>query len=189
MIKDPAPATQMSIPGMLRQPWHTIGNRTSRRRIPHLAILKALQDPALGTANIVETYRLQVLPIKTRCIHLLGHKTPARIIETLLGYEVKASYKRIHCPDRVTARYVKLFTELGCRAIRLPYDPTVTAALIPGFEHAVEEIVSGVRDLFPRNRRLQLHVLRRVHRHLRTQLEAAHKNFLAERTRDIDIEE
>jgi hypothetical protein len=188
MTKNPTPATQISIPGMLKQPLHAAGDRTSERRIPHLAILKALQDPALGTANIVETYRLQVLPIKTRCIHLLGHKTPARIIETLLGCEVKASYKRIHCPDRVTARYVKLFAELGCRTIRLPYDPTVTAALIPGFEQAVGKIVNGVRDLFPRDRQLQLHVLRRVYRHLRAQLEAAHKSFLAERTRDIDTE-
>jgi len=188
MIKNPACATPVSIPGASGQSRSPAKNQTGRRRIPHLAILKALQDPALGIASIVETYRLQVLPAKTRGIHLLGRKMPARIVETLLGYEVKASYKRIHCPDTATARYVKLFTELGCRAIRLPYDPTVTAALIPGFEQAVDKIVNGVRDLFPRDRQLQLYVLRRLYRHLRAQLEAAHKSFIAERTHDTEIE-
>lgn len=186
MIKNHPPATQVSPPRALGR--SSVKNQTGGRRIPHLAILKALQDPALGIANIVEVYRLQVLPVKTRGIHLLGHKTPARIIETLLGYEVKASYKRILCPDTVTARYVKLFTELGCRTIRLPYDPTVTATLIPGFEQAVDKIENGVRDLFPRNRHLQLYVLCRVYRHLRAQLEAAHKSFIAERAHNTEME-
>jgi hypothetical protein len=108
-----------------------------------------------------------VLPIKTRSIHLLGRKTPAQIIETLLGYEVKAAYKRIQCPDKVTARYLKLFTELGCRTIRLPYDPTVTANLIPQFEQAVAKISSGVHDIYPKDRRLQLYVIRNIYSHLR----------------------
>ena len=92
-------------------------------KILHMELLKALQDPALGISGVAELYRLRVLPVKTRNLQLLGKKSPARIIETLLGYEVKAFYKRVHCPDKVTARYVKLFTELGCRTIRLPYDP------------------------------------------------------------------
>jgi hypothetical protein len=186
MVKKQPSARQFSVPGAMARP--PAKNKAGGRRIPHLAILRALQDPALGIANIVETYSMRVLPVKTRSIHLLGHKTPARIIETLLGYEVKACYKRIHCPDTVTARYVKLFTELGCRTIRLPYDPTVTAALIPGFEQAVNEIVNGVRDLFPRDHHLQLYVLRKVYRHLRVQLEAARKSFVAERTQDTEIE-
>lgn len=150
------------------------------RRIQHKAILRALQDSDVGLTNIAEVYRTRVLPATTRNVHLLGQKTPARVIQTLLGYEVKASYKRIHCPDMITARYVKLFTELGCRTIRLPYDPTITAELMPDLEHALARIEKGVRDLFPDNHNLQLYVLRQVYRHLRVQLTAAARTTPAE---------
>jgi uncharacterized coiled-coil protein SlyX len=151
-----------------------------RARIQHLEILKTFQDTSQGVANIVETYWRHVLPRKTRIIHLLGRKAPAEISETLLGYEVKAFYKRIHCPDMVTARYVKLFTELGCRTIRLPYDPTVTAGLIQELEHAVAKIKSGIRDLFPQDRQLQLYVHRSLCSRLRAQLKAAAKKLPSE---------
>ena len=140
------------------------------RRIPHQQILRALQGTAEDSHNLVQVYRLQVLPIKTRTIHLLGRKGPARIINTLLGFEVQASYKRIHCPDMVTVRYLKLFTELGCHTIKLPYDPTVTARLIPEFEAAVERIVEGVRILFPESRTLQAYVLRQLYGIIRSRL-------------------
>ena len=150
-------------------------------KILHMELLKALQQPALGFSGIVEIYRLRVLQVKTRNLQLLGRKSPARIIETLLGYEVKAAYKRIHCPDKVTARYVRLFTELGCRTIRLPYDPTVTAELIPDLERAIARIESGVRELFPSDRTLQLYVLRKLYTHLRIQLKEAGRNLPPER--------
>ncbi len=135
-----------------------------------MVILRTLQDPAHGVADIAETYRRQVLPLQTRNIRLLGRKAPARIVETLLGYEVKAHYKRIHCPDMATARYIKLFTELGCRAVRLPYDPTVTAALIPDLERSVAKIIAGVRDIYPKDRQLQLYVVRQMFGILRRQM-------------------
>ncbi len=169
------PAAQKSMPGFLED--RAAGSKfKTGRRVHHLGILKALQDPELGLANIADLYRSRVVPVQTRNLHLLGRKTPARIIETLLGYEVKAAYKRIHCPDMVTARYVKLFTELGCRTIRLPYDPTVTADLLPGLERALAGIEKGVRELFPTDRSLQLHVLRRIYSHIRAQLKAAGRN-------------
>jgi hypothetical protein len=140
------------------------------RRIPHQQILRALQGTAEDSHNLVRAYQLQVLPIKTRTIHLRGRKGPARIINTLLGFEVQASYKRIHCPDMVTARYLKLFTQLGCHTIKLPYDPTVTARLIPEFEAAVERIVEGIRNLFPESRTLQAYVLRRLYGIIRSRL-------------------
>jgi len=111
-----------------------------------------------------------VLPIKTRTIHLVGRKGSARISNTLLGYEVKSSFKRIHCPDLVTARYLKLFTEIGCRSIKLPYDPTVTARLVPELESGVAHLISGTQALFPANRPLQLYVLRKLYRLIRSQL-------------------
>jgi hypothetical protein len=172
MNKSPGSNAQMSLPGGLGQRLPSSRLPRKKRRIPHLEILEALQDPALGIVNLVDAYRRFVLPIKTRNIQLLGHKAPAQIIETLLGYEVKSTYKRIQCPDMVTARYLKLFTELGCRSIRLPYDPTITANLIPQFEQAVAKIKSGVRDIYPKDRQLQLYVIRTVFAHLKRQLKA-----------------
>jgi hypothetical protein len=150
------------------------GKRISirNRRIPHKEILEAFQETESGTDNLVGIYRERVLPIKTRTIQLLGRKGIVRIMQTLLGYEVQASYKRIQCPDLVTARYLKLFSELGCRSIRLPYDPTVTAALIPQFEAAVQELNTGVRALFPRNKTIQLYVIRQIYRIIRARLQA-----------------
>ncbi len=140
------------------------------RKIPHKRILRALLSSSTDSQNLLETYRQQVLPVKTRTIHLIGKKGPARIITTLLGFEVKSSYKRIHCPDMVTARYLKLFSELGCHSVKLPYDPTVTARLVPQFELAVTRIDEGVRSLFPESRTLQAYVLRKVYEILRGQL-------------------
>ena len=77
----------------------------------------------------------------------------------------------------VTARYLKLFTELGSRTIRLPYDPTVTANLIPQFEQSVARIVSGVRDIYPKDRQVQRYVIQMVFRILRRQLQAAEKAY------------
>jgi len=72
----------------------------------------------------------------------------------------------------VTARYLKLFTELGCHSIRLPYDPTLTAEILPGLEAAYDRIVTGVRDLFPRQHELQVYVLRKVFEIIRQRLQS-----------------
>ena len=118
---------------------------------------------------MVEIYKQEVLPIKTRTLRLIGRKCSARIIHTLLGYEVKASFKRIQCPDMVTARYVKLFTELGCRSIKLPYDPTVTARLIPELERAVESLLRGVSQMFD-ERTVAMYVARYLFTLIRAEL-------------------
>ncbi len=118
----------------------------------------------------MEAYRAKVLTQDTRTIRLLGKKGPARILHTLLGYEVQASYKRIQCPDLVTARYLKLFTELGCRSIKLPYDPTLTADLIPQFEDMVDKIAKQVAQYFPQDVSMQHYVLRRLFSIIRRQL-------------------
>lgn len=175
-MRTPRPRTrksstaQMRLPGVLTLETGGAKIEVRNRRIPHRKILKALQESAEDSGNLVETYKKEVLPIKTRTIHLLGKKAPARIITTLLGYEVQASYKRINCPDMVTARYLKLFTELGCHTIKLPYDPTVTERLIPVLETAYDRVVKGVRSLFPDSRALQVYVLQRVFALIRSRL-------------------
>lgn len=135
-------------------------------RIPHLRILESSES----ASRLVDAYRTEVLSQNTRTIRLLGKKAPARILHTLLGYEVQASYKRIQCPDLATARYLKLFSELGCRSIKLPYDPTITARLIPDFEAMFDRITEQVAEFFPKDAPLQHYVLRRLFESIRKQL-------------------
>ncbi len=160
----------MHLPGVAVLATAGITIQLRNRKIPHNAILQALRTGADGSRSITEVYRQEVLPIKTRTIPLLGKKSPATITNTLLGCEVQASYKRIHCPDMVTARYLKLFTELGCRRIRLPYDPTVTERLLPELDSAQKRVLGGIQELFPGNRRIQVYVLRRIYSLIRAQL-------------------
>ena len=127
----------------------------------------------ISSTGFVDLYRQKVLTQNTRTLRLLGRKSDARIIHTLLGYEVQASYKRIQCPDMVTARYLKLFSELGCHSIKLPYDPTLTALLIPEFETMIEKTVQRVSDLFPRDARMQRYVTRNIFAIIRRQLRTA----------------
>jgi hypothetical protein len=147
------------------------GRITSLRtaKVPILELLRSSED----CSNLVEGYRQKVLPQTTRTIRLLGRKNPATILYTLLGYEVRSSYMRIQCPDLVTARYIRLFSELGCHTVQLPYDPTRTAELIPEFEAAVERITLQIRALFPRDKSLQNYAIRRAFGIIRSRLRDA----------------
>jgi hypothetical protein len=140
-----------------------------RKPIPHHEILKASQS----SGDLVEVYRQKVRSQKTRMIRLLGKKGSAKIIHTLLGYELQASYKRIHCPDLVTARYLKIFSELGCHSIHLPYDPTITAQLIPELENSLESIIHKVHELFPKNSAIQQYVIQKIYAIIRQQLKSS----------------
>lgn len=139
-------------------------------RIPHSKLSRDLQLAAKLPNTLAEIYQKNVLSGKTRTIQLLGRKQPAKILNTLLGYEVQASYKRIQCPDMVTARYLKLFTELGCRSIRLPYDPTITASILPHMEACITNLCKGISTLFPNNQALQNYMLRKAYSIIRMQL-------------------
>ena len=131
---------------------------------------RKILEESNGYAGLIDVYRERVLSQKTRTIRLLGRKNPATIIHTLLGYEVQTSYKRIQCPDLVTARYLRLFSELGCHSIKLPYDPTLTEILIPGFEATVERIKGKIRELFPLDFSAQQAVTLRVFARIRREL-------------------
>jgi hypothetical protein len=142
----------------------------ARNKIPHVEILQAAQS----CTNLVEIYHDQVLTQTTRTIRLLGRKSSVRILHTLLGYEVQASYKRIQCPDLVTARYLRIFSELGCHSIKLPYDPTITARLVPDLEAALEFITANIKQLFPQSSRLQQYVTWKIYGIIRRKLGARH---------------
>jgi hypothetical protein len=138
-------------------------------KIQHLQILRA----SIHCAGLINIYREQVLSQQTRTIRLLGRKNPAKIIHTLLGFEVQASYKRIQCPDMVTARYLRLFSELGCHSIKLPYDPTLTEKLIPELEAMIEGIQEEIHRSFAQDLPTQRYVTRNIFGILRQQLAIA----------------
>ena len=138
-------------------------------KISHRDILKN----TIHFTDFADLYSQKVLTQQTRTIRLLGRKCPAIILHTLLGYEVKACNKRIHCPDLVTARYIRLFSELGCHSIKLPYDPTRTAQVIPEFEAMLDRIANRISQLFPRDGRTQRYVFQKVYAIIRRQLRAA----------------
>lgn len=142
-------------------------------KVMHKKILQASQDSPDFEGGIVAMYRRDVLSQKTRTVRLLGTKCSAAIIQTLLGYEVQARHKRIHCPDLVTARYLKLFSEIGCHTIRLPYDPTITARLIPVMEAAALNISDSVERIFPRDPKFRQYVTRKIYAIVREELRNA----------------
>jgi hypothetical protein len=161
---------QMPLPGVLTLDGGEDQIELRNNRIPHHRILAAIHASAKGTRSIPEIYLTEVLPAPTRTIQLLGRKTSANIINGLLGYEVQASYKRIHCPDKPTARYLKLFTELGCRRILLPYDPTLTEKLLAELEPAFDLLQKSVKSLFPENPGIQSYVMRKISGRIRKEL-------------------
>ena len=138
-------------------------------KISHQEILQT----AINLTDFVDLYRREVLTRQTRSIRLLGRKNSAKIIHTLLGFEVQACYKRIQCPDLVTARYIRLFSELGCSSIKLPYDPTRTAQVIPQFEAMLDRVADCIRELFPQDRQTQRYVFQKVFSIIRRQLRSA----------------
>jgi hypothetical protein len=144
----------------------TAPSAPKHRKIPHQEILAQ----SAGYQDFLATYQKKIVPQRTRTIRLLGRKNSTRILTTLLGYEVQASYKRIQCPDLVTARYLRLFSELGFRTIQLPYDPTLTAKLIPEFEATIEGIQRQISERFPENAHVQNYVTRKVYEIIRRQL-------------------
>ena len=88
--------------------------------------------------RLADCYASQTLAHRHRVVTLRGRVCQARVMYTLLGYEVKAGRRRITCPDLVTARYLRLFAEIGMPHIRIPYDPTLTRAILPEMESLLE---------------------------------------------------
>ena len=104
-------------------------------------------------SRLLAIYRDHVLPLKTRQVELLGRKCQPVLMKTLLGFELQLGRKRITCPDMITARYLRVFAELGVKTIPIPYDPTRTGLILTELEESfanmkqvVEEGIIGERD-------------------------------------------
>ncbi len=90
--------------------------------------------------RIRQIYCCDVVQDRNRVVRLPGRKCEPQILETLLGYELKAGRRRINCPDVVSARYLKIFAELGFKDVFIPYDPTRTEIMVSGLEGALDKI-------------------------------------------------
>lgn len=78
----------------------------------------------LGNAWLLDVYKNKVRSLRTRSFQLgfPNKENDVEIMHTLLGVEIKAGRKRISCPDLATARYLAVFTRLGCSEIAVPYE-------------------------------------------------------------------
>lgn len=115
--------------------------------------------------EIVDVYRQRVLSGRTREVRLYGRKCSPRLLRTFLGLELQMGSKRITCPDLTTARYLKIFGELGLKQVRIPYDPTVTAQLLPALEASHETIKEHLKREAPdeaERRRSEVRIFRRI---------------------------
>ena len=91
-------------------------------------------------------YKEHVLDGRVRFVSLPGRKCSPRIMDTFLGFEIRAGSKKVVCPDITSARYLVIFTELGLDRVCIPYDPTRTARILPDLEHSfrrIKELLSG----------------------------------------------
>lgn len=97
----------------------------------------------LGDAWIPTIYAEKVRTQRTRSSNLdcPARENIAEIQYTLLGIELKVGKKRIACPDLATARYLRVFTRIGCDEIAAPYDITRISTLADELETAWQQML------------------------------------------------
>ena len=107
------------------------------------------KDIELEMGRIEALYREHVLGGRVRYVSLPGRKCSPRILDTFLGFEIRAGSRKLTCPDITSARYLVIFTELGLDRVCIPYDPTRTARLLPELEDSfrrIKDLVSRAAD-------------------------------------------
>ena len=120
--------------------------------------------------RIRQIYCTDVLQKKNRQVGLLGRKCSPQVLYTFLGFELKMGRKRVHCPDVTSARYLQIFAEVGMHSARIPYDPSHTALLLPGLEHALNRIKALLLEM-DLDRRQHMRAVRRVYGRIRRELD------------------
>ena len=122
------------------------------------------------------TYGEEVLSGPTRVVSLPGRKCEPRILHTFLGFELQVAQKRMTCPDMSTARYLRLFAEIGMPSVRAPYDPSLTTGVLPQLEQSLKNI----KDLLLEenlDRKQHQSKLRNIYRKIRENLKMAEKEM------------
>jgi hypothetical protein len=122
------------------------------------------------------TYEEEVLPGPTRVVSLPGRKCEPRILNTFLGFELQVAQKRMTCPDMSTARYLKIFAEIGMPSVRAPYDPTLTTGVLPQLEQSLRKIKDFLLEE-NLDRKQHQSKLRTIYRNIRENLKMAEKEI------------
>ncbi|MBA3769171.1 MAG: hypothetical protein H0X08_01475 [Blastocatellia bacterium] len=93
-------------------------------------------------------YAKRVRTQRTRSISLeiAERENSAEILYTLLGIELKVGKRRISCPDLATARYMRVFTRLGCRDFAIPYNITKISVIADELETAWHRMALLMED-------------------------------------------
>ena len=144
-------------------------------RIKTMQVVSANTTIQQEIKKLSDIYALEVLPLKTRVVVLPGRKCKPQIVDTFLGYELKAAHRRITCPDMRTARYLKVFMELGMPSICTPYDPTHTTLVVPELERSLKQIKTLLHDENHPHRIYQSK-LRNIYKRIRHSLIKAERN-------------
>ena len=99
--------------------------------------------------RIGQIYHQDVVVHSCRDMVLPGRKCKPQILYTFLGFELRMGRTRLSCPDVSTARYLKVFAEIGMKQVKLPYDPSRVRLLATGLEHSLDRIKEHLleRDL------------------------------------------
>lgn len=135
--------------------------------------MTGLKDPKIAQEieRIRQIYQDDVITRPCRKITLLGRKCSPKIIYTFLGFELKMGQLRLSCPDMGTARYLKVFAELGMKYISLPYDPSHSILLATGLEHAMDRIKEHLlASKLPPD--IHSRTMRQIYRSIRKKLQA-----------------
>lgn len=103
----------------------------------------------LGSVWLLSVYQNKVRSLRTRSFHLgfPNKENDVEIMHTLLGVEIKVGRKRILCPDLATARYLAVFTRIGCSEIAVPYEINRISVIADELEsswHRMLLLVAGV---------------------------------------------
>ncbi len=121
-------------------------------------------------------YGEEVLSGRTRVVSLFGRKCEPRILNTFLGFELQVAQKRITSPDMSTARYLRIFAEVGMASVKAPYDPTLTTGVLPQLEQSLKRI----KDLLLEenlNRKQHQSKLRNIYGQIRKNLKWAEEEI------------
>ena len=127
------------------------------------------RDEVLTEIERIRQIYFDVRQRRTRQVELLGKKCDAQILYTFLGFEVKMGRQRLTCPDMVSARYLRIFGELGMGQVLIPYDPTQTALILDGLEPALDRIKELLLQA-ELDRSAHQRALRQIYKMIRQQL-------------------
>jgi len=84
---------------------------------------------SLGGDWLPDLYREHVRGVRTRAysVDVPAGENKTTVMHTLLGIELKVGKRRLQCPDLATARFIQVFTRIGCSEFAIPYDITAVS--------------------------------------------------------------